>query len=482
MPKVEKLQGVSLADLRRELRARHAMPNEALREVDDASLVKQVRAEQKVIYGTDDRQEIFELTGSADRRDADCVVALFHAADVVDNGNGTSTLTTKSFATEYNLCASERFRDQPLGAFCSGFLVSPDVVATAGHCVNAGNVTSVRFVFGFRMQDATTAVTVISNADIYSGSSMVGHQYSSSGADWALVRLDRAVTGHRIARIRRTGKIADGQAVHVIGHPVGLPMKFADGATVRDNTPAAFFVANLDTYGGNSGSPVFNSTTRDVEGILVRGETDFEMQGDCRVSLVCPTTGCRGEDCTRTTEFADLVPLGAATGVKKAVDDPPVSFKKLQDDGGTGIKKAVDDPPVSFKKLRDDNNLGKKVRDDFAGKPVRDPIPPIGQIGQGWPRGGGLLPFSLATGHHAKHVESRTESADQAAAQQDMTAVLASLEQQWLDVQAQLAQLQATSAHALAEAARLQQVAESLASTYAELVGRIGTGLGEEQS
>jgi hypothetical protein len=84
-------------------------------------------------------------------------------------------------------------------------------------------------------------------------------------------------------------------------------MKVAAGAAVRDNTPSAFFVANLDTYGGNSGSPVFNSVTHEVEGILVRGEADFVQQGNCRVSLVCPSTGCRGEDVTRTTEFANLV-------------------------------------------------------------------------------------------------------------------------------------------------------------------------------
>jgi hypothetical protein len=72
-------------------------------------------------------------------------------------------------------------------------------------------------------------------------------------------------------------------------------------------TPA-FFVANLDTYGGNSGSPVFNSETHKVEGILVRGETDFTTIGACTVSMRCPNTGCRGEDCTRITEFAHLIP------------------------------------------------------------------------------------------------------------------------------------------------------------------------------
>jgi hypothetical protein len=77
---------------------------------------------------------------------------------------------------------------------------------------------------------------------------------------------------------------------------------------VRDNTPVPFFAANLDTYGGNSGSPVFNATSGTVEGILVRGENDFVSNGSCYVSLVCPTTGCRGEDVTRSTVWSSKVP------------------------------------------------------------------------------------------------------------------------------------------------------------------------------
>ncbi|MDD5320391.1 MAG: hemopexin repeat-containing protein [Methylococcales bacterium] len=95
----------------------------------------------------------------------------------------------------------------------------------------------------------------------------------------------------------------------MIVHPVGLPTKFGGGATVRDNSPSAFFLANLDTYGGNSGSPVFNSSTHEVEGILVRGETDFVQQDGCNVSLACPNTGCRVKDSMRTTEFAKLIPV-----------------------------------------------------------------------------------------------------------------------------------------------------------------------------
>lgn len=319
MPDIQKLKELSIDDLLQELRAREAKAgnvalaiplelNENLRQFDDASIAKVLKENQKVIYGVDGRVDVFQLPAGPNLDDVDSVVALFNDADVIDNGNGTSTLQTQNFGAAQNLCAGERFRDQPTGAFCSGFLVAPDIIATAGHCVNAGNVANVRFVFGFRMRNATTAETVINNAEIYRGVNVIGQQLVGNGADWALVRIDRPVTNHPIVRIRRTGKIGDIQAVHVIGHPSGLPTKFAGGAAVRNNQPSAFFVANLDTYGGNSGSPVFNSDTHEVEGILVRGEADFVQQDTCRVSLVCPTTGCRGEDCTRTTEFAQLLP------------------------------------------------------------------------------------------------------------------------------------------------------------------------------
>lgn len=104
----------------------------------------------------------------------------------------------------------------------------------------------------------------------------------------------------------------------VIGHPCGLPQKYAPGAKVRDNTPVPFFVANLDTYGGNSGSSVFNAGNGTVEGILVRGANDFISNGQCYVSLVCPTTGCRGEDVTRATVWSGKLPNTTARAVAGA--------------------------------------------------------------------------------------------------------------------------------------------------------------------
>lgn len=319
MEDIQKLRGMPVNELLQELRACEAKtgetamavpaePSESLREFNDATIVRVLKERQKVIYETDDRIDVCDLPSGPNRDDVDSVVALFRASKVIDNGDSTSTLQINNFGASQNLCPEERFRDQPTGAFCSGFLVAPDIIATAGHCVNAGNVTNVCFVFGFRMRDSSTAETIINNTEIYRGVELLGREEVGNGPDWALVRIDRPVTNHRIARIRRDGKVSDTQTLHVIGHPAGLPTKFAGGASIRDNQKNAFFTANLDTYGGNSGSPVFNSETHEVEGILVRGETDFVRQGTCNVSLICPSSGCRGEDCTRTTEFQHLVP------------------------------------------------------------------------------------------------------------------------------------------------------------------------------
>jgi Peptidase S46 len=79
---------------------------------------------------------------------------------------------------------------------------------------------------------------------------------------------------------------------------------------VRSNRRRAFFVANLDTYGGNSGSPVVDQHTHVVEGILVNGEDDFVQYDGCNVSVVCPDAGCQGEAVTRSTLWAGRIPNG----------------------------------------------------------------------------------------------------------------------------------------------------------------------------
>jgi hypothetical protein len=158
MSDMQILKVLSVDDLLDELRAREAKAgptardvpletSENLHEFDDESIANVLKENQKVIYGTDDRVDVFQLPAGPNLDDADSVVALFDSSDITDNGNGTSTLRTQNFGTARNLCAGERFRNQPTGAFCSGFLVASNIIATAGHCAtNAESVINIRFV------------------------------------------------------------------------------------------------------------------------------------------------------------------------------------------------------------------------------------------------------------------------------------------------------------------------------------------------
>ena len=301
---------------RRKRRSRHitdrnSAVNNSLAQFDSQSSVSVLKNKHKVIYGrTDDRLDFFQIHDQLILRDLDSVISLLQASDIKDKGNGQSELQTVNFGESQNLCDNERFREQPIGAFCSGFLVGPDLIATTGHCVkNSSDLQDTRFVFGYRMENQNQARTIISNSDIYKGKEIVGRRLDpGQGSDWCIVRLDRHVTNHSTAIVGRSGLIDDAQNLHVIGHPCGLPVKFASGSKVRDNQSDVFFVANLDVFGGNAGSPVFNSKTHEVEGILVRGDVDFAPIGDCNVSMICPNTGCTGYDCTRVTALVDRIP------------------------------------------------------------------------------------------------------------------------------------------------------------------------------
>lgn len=266
-----------------------------------------------VIYGTDDRIDVYQET-NPDRVDwARSTCGLFYADDVINNGNGTYDISLYAYSVSgYPACSSEPFADQPVSPICSGFLVAPDIIATAGHCFESGDESAITFVFGFEMQNASTPVETVSEDNVYFGIELLGRMEVSNGADYAVIRVDRPVVaeGATPLPIRRNGTIANNTRVGVIGHPAGLPTKiaFGDLTVVRDSSPSGYFITNLDTYGGNSGSAVFNAETGVVEGILVRGDDDYVLEGSCFVSNVNTNTGGSGEDVTKTTVFADLIP------------------------------------------------------------------------------------------------------------------------------------------------------------------------------
>ncbi len=277
------------------------------------------------IYGSDDRMEEYEVTNPRLLAAGRASAVLIPRSNLVDLGDGTFQLNAQSFAWWYQwlnpldtgnaLCDDEPFRDQPSAGTCGAVLVAPDLVATAGHCVECDRAADIAVVFDFVMEDALTPTMVFRADQVYWIEEVVG--YHVGYPDWGLIRLDRRVPDRMPLPLRHAGRVNDGQPLLVIGHPWGIPRKYAAGATVRQNTEPTFFQANLDTYQGNSGSPVINLNSMAVEGILCRGMEEFveDVASGCDRSAVCPDGGCPSgdgaewEDVTRATTFGMMVPV-----------------------------------------------------------------------------------------------------------------------------------------------------------------------------
>jgi hypothetical protein len=321
---------LGLEELLREIRARtsdggertvaiygHPLPANSHWSTEE--LIAAALERQRDVYGSVDlRQDLFEFAADPAVSALGAAVAVFvEERQLTRAGNGWQ-LVTRTFGEAFTLATAERFYHQPCAGFCTGVLVAPRIIATAAHCIRgisdsqrAERLQQIRIVFGFHMRDTISARTTFTDNDVYQPITII-ERSDRNADDWALLRLDRDVVGAMPLRLRRSGQIADGAAVGVLGHPCGIPAKYAGGARVRRNDARGFFRANLDAFGGNSGSPVV-SLEGVVEGLLIRGAPDFVRDSaGLNRSLIIPLRDTLddppGEDCARATLFAAHVP------------------------------------------------------------------------------------------------------------------------------------------------------------------------------
>jgi V8-like Glu-specific endopeptidase len=305
------------------------------------------------VYGTDDRQDYYEAEETM-RKFAESSVALFAANAIPqDEATGSFSLRPNTVKGKFNLQDGERFGDQPTGAFCSGVLVGEDTVLTSGHCFRpdprGGPCERVKLVFGYKVARAGQMPASFPAENVYSCKSIVVQKVqddtinltcsngncsngaiAGKGADYAIIKLDRKVSGRYPLAISR-GNISSMARLAAIGYPSGMPVKVAVNGGVR-SLGNGYFVADLDTFGGNSGSPVFNIDTLKIEGILVRGGVDY-VHGSGAETLEDPRypnskepgrtnvydqDGGRGEDVTLIKEVQAFIPQ---TEMEKYLDE-----------------------------------------------------------------------------------------------------------------------------------------------------------------
>lgn len=233
-----------------------------------------------VVYGVDNRKDYFEADLAY--RSLSSSVAGLVSLNRFSKGSRTNSFNVASMTLEdgANICPNENFANQLTAPMCTGFLIAPDIMITAGHCYLQGTTTQERcenavWVFGYAQTSARANPTRdIPLENIYTCEKVLGARQTGPH-DFAIIKLSRKVIGRKPLKFRTSGKISSTTSLTVIGHPSGLPMKIANGGKVTNNSGKETFSTNLDTFHGNSGSPVFDARTGYVEGILVQGKTDY---------------------------------------------------------------------------------------------------------------------------------------------------------------------------------------------------------------
>ncbi len=245
----------------------------------------------KALFGEDGRRDIFEIADEL-KPLSTALGTWVTPYSIEQLSESVSELLFPVMGENWGLCQGERFYDQPTTEIaCTGFLVAPDLLLTAGHCmVNVGEArdqvtpqcSDFRWVFDYQMNSpAGVDLKNHPNTSIAHCEKVIYaiHDEKVTRKDYALIRLSKPMDDRFVFPVSEK-KVQLGDQVAAMGFPIGLPLKYSGLAEVlRYSDGAEYFEANLDTAGGNSGSPVFNSDL-ELVGILVRGNDDFVQTAD----------------------------------------------------------------------------------------------------------------------------------------------------------------------------------------------------------
>ena len=295
----------------------------------------------EVIYGVDNRHDLYQVSDPLLVKAARASAAMVHQSFIAyDSYHSEIYFTRETLKERKKLCSGERFAEQQAVADCSGFLIAPDLLVTAGHCfMQQSDCDEYHWVFDMAIHRPGETHPRVSPQQIYSCAEVITRQltFSEDGStvfqssvsqsfgsqsfgssrgrnrtaeptdpldrisghadDYAVIRLNRPVLDREPLKMNLSHRPSLSTEVALVGFPSGMPLKVAANAHIV-SLRERFFTATVDAFRGNSGGAVINRMTGEVEGILVRGREDYLKFPDpshpdnyCRrVNVLSPNT------------------------------------------------------------------------------------------------------------------------------------------------------------------------------------------------
>ena len=241
----------------------------------------------KTIYVEDNRNEIYSSPAVIQELSPSIAAQVSNDYLSLEKDNFKITASTLGKAH----CSTVRFADQIAGARCSGFLVAPNVVATAGHCMISQNeCDGYKWIFDYKLKNGNDkSYQLAQKSNVFSCKKILAQKLEYiGGLDYALIQLDRNVEGRTPIVVDFENETIVGTPLYVLGFPSGIPMKYTDSSTIFEDSPKVF-KSHLDIFAGNSGSAVFSAETNKVVGIVSMGTGDWTWNDakTCKVEKIC---------------------------------------------------------------------------------------------------------------------------------------------------------------------------------------------------
>jgi hypothetical protein len=299
------------------------------------------------IYGADNRMDWKDAASNLRRvADATAIVVSRAALTSCDANNCTyvgglpsATDTVPPHQNQFvaGLCFGEKFgpptqifgQSTMLNAYCSSFLVGPDLMVSAGHCFVGVNgslasaqtaCANTQVIFDFKADAGGNTPLTVQTSKVRSCSTVLGVRNNGLDDDWVVFRLNAPIAddNRRPLAIRRGRKVSNRIPLAHAGYPAALPLKIAHPGKLVDNDHPNTMRTTLDAFSGDSGGPVFHRDTETVEGIIAAGPSDFTFDysqnplGCLRAQVCSETLGCPMPPNGATLEFATRAKRAAA--------------------------------------------------------------------------------------------------------------------------------------------------------------------------
>ncbi len=219
----------------------------------------------------------------------------------------TSRLSPEGFAVvptleeRFDLCPGEPFAEDPFLGHCSAFLVGPQTLATAGHCLDQHPCEHTWVLFGYNDAEGNDDVLALDTEHLYRCSDT-----TRAGGDVALLHLDRVVSERPVLEL---GVAYEGTRVAMVGHPLG-GRATVDLSGMLETVRDFRIESTLDTFSGHSGSPILDLDSGHVVAVHTHGAglsiAPDPVDGCSRLASCQPDAF---QDCLARGTTADQLPL-----------------------------------------------------------------------------------------------------------------------------------------------------------------------------